>query len=72
MIIYLNKILIYSDFINKHQKHVKDVLKKLAEHYLYAKLFKYKINKFTLKFCKHVVEERNIQSLASKIAIIND
>ena len=30
------------------------------------------VDKFTLKFCKHVVEKRNIQPLTSKIAIIND
>ena len=69
---YLNDILIYSDFINKHWKHVKDVLKKLSEHYLYVKLSKYIISKFTLKFCEHVVEERNIQSLALKITIIKN
>ena len=72
MIVYLNDILIYSDFMNKHWKHVEDVLKKLVEHHLYAKLSKYMIGKFTLKFCEHVVEEKNIQSLTSKIAIIND
>ena len=30
------------------------------------------IDKFTLKFCEHVVEEENIQPLTSKITIIND
>ena len=30
------------------------------------------VGKFTLEFCGHVVEEENIQPLASKIAIIND
>ena len=72
VIMYLNDILIYSDFMNKHWKHVEDVLKKLAEHHLYVKLFKCMIDKFTLKFYEHVVEKRNIQPLTLKIVIIND
>ena len=72
VIVYLNDILIYLNFIDKHWKHVEDVLKKLAEHCLYVKSSKYMIGKFTLKFCEHVVEERNIWPLTSKIAIIND
>ena len=72
VIVYLNDILIYLDFMNKHQKHVEDVLKKLAEHHLYVKSSKCMVGKFTLKFYGHVVEERNIQPLTSKIAIIND
>ena len=72
VIVYLNDILIYSDFMNEHWKHVKDVLKKLAEHYLYVKSSKCMINKFTLKFCEHVVEKKNIWSLISKIAIIKN
>ena len=72
VIIYLNDILIYSDSMNKHWKHVEDVLKKLAEHHLYAKSSKCMVGKFTLKFCEHVVGEGNIQPLTSKIAIIND
>ena len=60
VIVYLDDILIYSDFIDKHQKHVEDVLKKLAEHHLYAKLSKCMVGKFTLEFCEHVVEEENI------------
>ena len=60
VIMYLNNILIYSDFIDEHKKHVEDVLKKLAEHHLYVKLSKYMIGKFTLEFYEHVVEKRNI------------
>ena len=36
------------------------------------KLSKCIIGKFTLKFCEHVVEEKNIWPLTLKIAIIND
>ena len=72
IIVYLNDILIYSDSIKKHYKHIENVLKKLVEHYLYVKSLKCMIERFTLKFCEHVVEERNIQSMTLKVIIIND
>ena len=43
-----------------YHKHVKDILRKLIKYYLYAKSLKYIIEKFILKFCKHVVKEKKI------------
>ena len=60
VIIYLNNILIYSNFIKKHYKHVKNVLKKLVKYYLYMKSLKYIIERFTLELYKHLAEKRNI------------
>ena len=36
VVIYLDDILIYSDNMNDHKKHVKEVLKRLQENWLYA------------------------------------
>jgi len=36
VVIYLDNILIYSDNIDNHKKHVKKVLKRLWENWLYA------------------------------------
>ena len=36
VVIYLDDILIYSDNMDDHKKHVKEVLKRLRENWLYA------------------------------------
>ena len=57
---YLNNILIYLDLIKDYHKYIKDILRKLIKHYLYTKSLKCMIEKFILKFCKHVVKKKKI------------
>ena len=45
MTVYINDILIYSETLEKHQKHIQTVLKRLKEAELQVNINKYKFHK---------------------------
>ncbi len=55
-LIYLNDILIFSDSISDHQKHLQIILSILKKHKLYAKSSKCTVEAEILKFCEHIVK----------------
>jgi len=56
-LIYLNDILIFSDSILNHQKHLQTVLSILKKHKLYAKSSKCTVKMKILKFYKYIVKQ---------------
>jgi len=54
-LIYLNNILIFSDLISDHQKHLQIILSILKKHKLYAKLSKCTVKVKILKFYEHII-----------------
>jgi len=71
-LIYLNNILIFSDSISDHQKHLQTVLDILKKHKLYAKSSKCIVEMKTLKFCKYIMKQDTLQSVFIKILIIKN
>ncbi len=55
IIIYLNDILIYSDNLKMHHKHVHKILAKLNEKALYVKKLKSRFKIKKIKFLKYVI-----------------
>jgi hypothetical protein len=69
---YLNNIYIYSDSIEEHAKHVREILNRLKKIRLYVKLFKYEFDKKEIIFLKYVIGVYGIRINDAKIRIILD
>src|SRR6266487_4005310 len=71
-IIYLDNIFIY--FINPadHQRHVREVLKRLKNFKLYLKLFKCEFSINRVEFLNFIVITRGIDMEGSRIKIITN
>jgi hypothetical protein len=69
---YLNNIYIYSDSIEEHTKHVREILNRLKKTRLYVKLFKCEFDKKKIAFLKYVIGVYKIRIDNAKIKIILD
>ena len=64
---YLNNILIYSDNLKDHQKHIMDVLEQLFVRQLRYKSEKYKFYQKKVEFLGFIVEINGIQIDPEKV-----
>jgi len=71
-LIYLNNILIFSDSILNHQKHLQIILSILKKHKLYVKSSKCTVETEILKFCKYIMRQDTLQSVSIKISVIKN
>ena len=71
-LIYLNNILIFSNSILNHQKHLWTVFNILKKHKLYVKFSKCTVEIKTLKFCEHIVRQDTLQLIFIKISVIKN
>ena len=53
--IYLNNILIFSENFDKHEEHVRTVLKTYQKHSLLLKLSKYEFEVTKTEFLEHII-----------------
>ena len=61
MTVYIDDILIYSETLEKHQKHIKIVLKRLKEAELQVDINKYKFYKKETKFLEIIIKVNDVQ-----------
>ncbi len=71
-LIYLNNILIFSDSILNHQKHLQTILDILKKHKLYAKSSKCTVEVKILKFCKYIMKQDTLWPVSVKISVIKN
>jgi hypothetical protein len=69
-VVYLDDILIYSRNREKHAQHVKEVLKRLRKHNLYAKLSKCNFGVERVEFLGHILSPEGIQMDTRKLSAI--
>jgi hypothetical protein len=72
VISYLDDIVIFSDTLEEHKKHVDQVLQRLSNHKLYIKPSKCKWAVPELEFCGHIVGRRGIRIAPSKIQAVQE
>ena len=72
VIVYLDDILIYSNSLEEHQKHLEQVLERLESNGLYAKPSKCEIGKKSLEFVGHLVGNGKVQPAPAKVDAIRD
>ena len=64
---YLDDILIYSEDVNDHEKHVKEVLEALRTHRLFAKLEDCEFSIDTVEFLGYIISPKyTSQSVSSQ------
>ena len=69
-VIYLDDILIFSENEEKHIKHIKQILAKLQEAKLYAKLSKYQFSGKKTEFLEYIIELDGITTDPRKVQAI--
>ena len=72
VVIYLDDILIYSDNMNDHKKHVKEVLKRLQENWLYASPTKCVFHQDRIEFLGFVLGVDGLRMDESKTQTIQN
>ena len=72
VVIYLDNILIYSDDLEDHKKHVKEVLKKLWDNGLYVSSAKCVFHQRRVEFIDFVLSPKGIYMDTKKVQIIQD
>ena len=72
VVIYLDDILIYSNNMNNHKKHMKEVLRRLWENWLYISPTKYVFHQDKIEFLDFVLEADGLRMDESKIQTIQE
>jgi hypothetical protein len=70
LVIYLNDLIIYSDNLQDHQKHVRNVLQRLREIELQANVDKCEFHVFETKFLSLIIERNEVRMNSAKIQVI--
>uniref|UniRef100_A0A8C5M421 Gypsy retrotransposon integrase-like protein 1 n=1 Tax=Leptobrachium leishanense TaxID=445787 RepID=A0A8C5M421_9ANUR len=71
VIIYLDDILIYSPTLEEHQRNVEEVLSRLRNHQLYAKLDKCSFNQSRISFLGYILSPGKLEMDPEKVAAIH-
>jgi len=71
-IIYLDNIMIFSERVEDHKAHVKEVLERLRAHKLYAKLFKCDFHKDSVNFLGFVVTQNGVIMEPERVQTIKE
>ena len=72
VIIYLNNILIYFKNDEKHTQHIKLMIKIFRKHEFYVKSSKCNFYQKHIKFCEHIIDDKEIKMNETKFKIIKD
>ena len=72
VVMYLNDILIYSEDMESHQKHVREVLRQLRLHKLFAKLEKCKFHSDSVEYLGYHLSPEGLTMSLDKITTIAD
>jgi len=72
VMVYLDDILIYSDNLEEHKQHVKEVLKRLRRHKLYASPSKCYFHWDKIEFLGYIISTNGLQMDESKVQTIRD
>jgi len=72
VVVYLDDILIYSDDITQHRKHVKEVLKRLQKAGLYAKAEKCEFHSDSIEYLGYVLSPSGLTMSNAKVKTIQE
>jgi len=72
VVVYLDDILIYSNDITQHQKHVKEVLKRLQKAGLYAKAEKCEFHSDSVEYLGYVLSSSGLTMSNAKVKTIQE
>jgi hypothetical protein len=72
VIVYLDDILIFSDDLSQHEEHVKEVLRQLCQHGLYARANKCKFHSDRVKYLGYILSPDGLTMAQDKVQVIQD
>ena len=72
MVVYLDDILIYSDNMEDHKKHVREVLWRLCQHKLFAKPEKCEFHSDSVEYLGYFLSPNGLTMSANKVKAICD
>ncbi|KAL0305166.1 UNVERIFIED_CONTAM: Retrovirus-related Pol polyprotein from transposon [Sesamum calycinum] len=72
VVVYLDDIVVYSGTLAEHVEHLRQVLTRLREHELYAKVSKCSFAQETISFLGHIVERGRIRMDPKKVQAIEE
>ena len=70
VVVYLDDILIYSDNPDDHRKHVKEVLRRLRKHQLYARADKCEFHKDSVEYLGYILSADGLTMSDDKVRTI--
>jgi len=72
VVVYLDDILVYSDNMEDHTKHVREVLQRLHQHKLYAKPEKCEFHSDSVEYLGYSLSPNGLTMLQDKVTTICD
>ncbi|MEO6104059.1 MAG: reverse transcriptase domain-containing protein, partial [Pseudoxanthomonas sp.] len=72
VLVFLDDIIVYSDTLEEHERHVRQALARLRQQRLYAKLSKSALCKREVEFLGHMVGEHGLRVMQDKIEAVRD
>ncbi len=72
MVGYLDDILVYSDSLEDHRNHVREVLRCLRKAGLYVNLKKCKFHTDTMEYLRFILSPKGLQMDPTKVSAIQD
>jgi hypothetical protein len=70
VIVYLNDILIYSDDMSQHKKHIKEVLRRLWKHGLYTNAGKCEFHRDSVEYLRYILTSDGLRMAKDKVQTI--
>jgi hypothetical protein len=70
VIVYLDDILIYSDNMSQHKKHIKEVLRRLRKHGLYTNTGKCKFHRDSVEYLRYILTSDGLCMAKNKVQTI--
>jgi len=70
VVIYLDNILIYSDNLDNHKKHIKEMLRRLQTHKLFTSLAKCIFHQNSIEFLGIILSPEGVQIDKQKVDVI--
>jgi len=72
VVVYLDDILIYSDDITQHRKHVKEILKRLQKAGLYVRAEKCEFHSDSVEYLGYVLSPSGLTMSNAKVKTIKE
>jgi hypothetical protein len=70
VVVFMDDILIFSETLEEHHKHLRAVLSRLRDHNLYAKPSKCELYRTHSEYLGHVATPKGIQPVAAKVTAV--